>query len=234
MPRRRRPEREEAKRLYLDSKGEMKPKEIGEKLGIDSSRIMKWKSEDRWEAELHKKRRGGQPGNRNAKGNRGGKGGPAGNTNAETHGAYSVPRLEQWSEAERAEVDNLPCVFSPVAERQLKKLWAKQHDLERRIAALDRDEEGTLYLDRTMTMTLPGNQQMEYTFQSSRHSRRMALEAELNRVQGRIIKLLDSIRGREQEEKRLAFDREKFELEKQKASGVFETQEGDVEEIVEA
>lgn len=233
MPRRRRPEREEAKKLYLESKGSLKPKEIAERLGIDYGTVRKWKSADRWDQELKRKKKGGQPGNKNALGNRGGKGAPVGNGNAETHGAYSVPRMEQWSEEERAEVENLPCEFSPVAERELKKLWAKQHDLERRITALNQEEEGKLYLDRTMTMELPGDQKLEYTFHSSQHSRRMALEGELNRTQGRIIKLLDSIRGREQEEKRLAFDQEKFRLEQQKATGVFEAPE-EVEEVVEA
>ena len=40
-----------------------------------------------------KKKRGGQPGNKNAKGNRGGKGGPIENKNAEKHGLYSQTRL---------------------------------------------------------------------------------------------------------------------------------------------
>ena len=234
MPRRRKPERDKAKRLYLESRGKLSPKEIGKKLGLPAGRVRKWKCEDKWEEELHRKRKGGQPGNKNAKGNKGGTGAPSGNTNAETHGAYSVPRMEHWSEEERKEIETLPCQFQPVADRQLKKLWAKQHDLERRIAALGQEPEEKLYLDRVMTMEMPGGGDMRYVSESSQHSRRMALEGELNRVQGRINKLLDSIRGREQEEKRLAFDREKFEFEKQKVSGVFETPEdAGAEEIVE-
>ena len=38
---------------------------------------------------MEKRKRGGQPGNKNAKGNRGGKGGPIGNQHAAKHGLYS-------------------------------------------------------------------------------------------------------------------------------------------------
>lgn len=226
---------QEAKRLWLESSGKLSMKAIAGQLGIPAERVRRWKRLDRWEADLQKRSRGGQPGNQNAKGNRGGRGGPVGNRNGEIHGAYSVPRMEEWSEEERAEIENLPFAFCPLAKRQLKKLEAKQHDLERRIAELNQKSDGSLYLDRTMSMRVPGKDPMEYTFHSSQHSRRLALEGELNRVQGRIIKLLDSIRAREQEEKRLAFDREKLLLEREKASGVFETA-GDGEEdiIVEA
>lgn len=227
MAKARDPKRDEAWELFKKKKGKITPKEIAEKLGIDPKRVREWKCKDRWAERLPK--RGGQPGNKNAKGNSGGA--PKGNRNAETHGAYSIPRIESWAEDERERLENLPVQFDSLAESQLKALLAKQFDLEKRIAALSDDEgnqdgEGAadqepLYLDRIMTMMLPDGGEMKYRSESSAFSRRMTLEAELNRVQGRIQKMMDSIRTREETQQRFQFEREKFEFNKQKTLGEF-------------
>ena len=77
--------REKAKQLFLDSDGLMKNTEIAEALGIDSAKVRKWKCVDKWNDALENKpkKRGGQKGNKNAKGH----GAPVRNKNAETHGA---------------------------------------------------------------------------------------------------------------------------------------------------
>jgi hypothetical protein len=72
-----------------------------------------------------------------------------------------------------------------------------------------------------MTMTMPVGGKMEYRSESSTFSRRMILEAELNRVHGRVQKLIDSIRAREDQNARMNFEREKFEFSKQKTLGEF-------------
>ena len=96
MGRKRNPRRDEAFRLYVESEGQKKPVDIAEFLKIPSSRIRKWKVEDKWDEELQKppekrsvpKRRPGAPfGNKRAVGNKGGKGGPVGNKKAVGHGA---------------------------------------------------------------------------------------------------------------------------------------------------
>lgn len=76
--------REKAKQLFLDSDGLMKNTEIAEALGIDSAKVRKWKCVDKWNDALENKpkKRGGQKGNKNAKGH----GAPVRNKNAETHG----------------------------------------------------------------------------------------------------------------------------------------------------
>lgn len=50
----------------------------------------------------------------------------------------------------------------------------------------------------------------------------MKLEAELNKIHGRIIKLLDSIKGYEMESRRLRLEERKYNLAKQKLSGAFD------------
>ena len=52
MARVRSPARDEAKKLYLESNGEMKLVEIAAKLNILDSQVRKWKSQDKWEQEL--------------------------------------------------------------------------------------------------------------------------------------------------------------------------------------
>lgn len=52
MARVRSPVRDEAKKLYLESNGEMKLVDIATKLNILDSQVRKWKSQDKWEQEL--------------------------------------------------------------------------------------------------------------------------------------------------------------------------------------
>lgn len=225
MPKRR-PERDKARELFLERRGKVTPKELGEILGVQASLIRKWKSQEKWDELVKKRKRGGQPGNRNAKGNKGGA--PKGNRNAETHGAYSIPRISTWSEEEREILLSMGVSFDSLADSQLKRLLAKQHDLEKRISDLCREEQEEkerLYLDRVTVMELPGGGEMKYRSESTAFARRMTLEGELNKVHGRLQKLLDSIRAREDSAERMKFDRERFEFSKQKALGAFSVDE---------
>ncbi len=52
MPRQRSPSRDEAKRMYLDSKGKILLKDIAKVVGKRDSDIRKWKSLDKWDEEL--------------------------------------------------------------------------------------------------------------------------------------------------------------------------------------
>ncbi|WP_262119272.1 phage terminase small subunit [Bacillus subtilis] len=106
MPRPRDPRRDRAFRLWEESGGSKKLKDIAEQLGIPSSTIRKWKANDKWEEKIKGSallRRGAPKGNKNAIGNKGGraplgnknaignKGGaaPLRNQNAVTHGFFS-------------------------------------------------------------------------------------------------------------------------------------------------
>ena len=229
---------DKARELYLKSHGDLSPKEIAAKLGVSPEKVRRWKYRGKWEEELKKPRRGAPKGNHNAKGH----GAPKGNANAETHGAYSRPRIERLSPEQREEIEQLEAKFHENAVRQLRRLEIKRADLENRIADLqDRPEDVADLLDRSMKMKLSDGKEAEYSFRSTAFSRRMTLEAELNRTDGRIQKLLDSIRNQESEQRRLDLDRERLEFNKQKAAGIFNFDENgtvipddDGEEIVEA
>ena len=90
MPRARSPKRDEAYKIWLDSGGKKKLKDIASDLGVSETQIRKWKNLDQWngnvtnqsKGNVTKRKRGGQPGNHNATG-------PPGNKNAEKYGFFS-------------------------------------------------------------------------------------------------------------------------------------------------
>ncbi|GAA4827940.1 phage terminase small subunit [Paenibacillus vulneris] len=102
MARERSPARETAEKMYIDSGGSMKLRDIASELGLGDTQIRKWKSIDRWDDKLTgnvtvagnsnvtnpPKKRGAPLGSKNALGNRGGKGGPPKNSNAVKHGFF--------------------------------------------------------------------------------------------------------------------------------------------------
>ena len=93
MPRARSPKRDEAYQLWLASEGKKKLKDIAAELGVSETQIRKWKNQDKWngnvtnqvKGNVTKRKRGGQPGNKNAVGH----GAPRGNQNATKHGLFS-------------------------------------------------------------------------------------------------------------------------------------------------
>lgn len=211
--------RKKAYEIYRKSKGEIKAAAIAETLEVSPSTVRKWKSVDKWE-EKRRKRGGAPKGNKNAVGHKGG-GAPPGNRRAETHGAYATPRIEEWEPEQRQQIENLTTEFEENALRQFQSLGAKKLDLERRIAALDADDEETLYRDRQMIMQMPDGGEMVYDNFSTAFERRMKLEAELNRTDGRIQKLLDSFKTNAEFQTRMQFERERLEFYKAKAMGEF-------------
>lgn len=104
MPRPRDPRRDEAFRLWEESGGSKKLKDIAEELGITSSTIRKWKANDKWEEKIKGSapkpkgsallRRGAPKGNKNAKGNKGGRA-PFGNKNALGNKGGAAPLRNQ-------------------------------------------------------------------------------------------------------------------------------------------
>ena len=210
--------KERARELYLQKNGSITPSEIAKELGTTAEKVRKWKYCGKWDDELAAPGRGAPWGNQNAVGH----GAPKANLNAETHGAYTLPRLDLLDAETRQEIETLQESFAGNALRLLKRLEAKRADLERRIDALkEMDEEETELLDRTTITELPDGKKMKYINKSSPFSRRMTLEAELNRTDGRIIKLLDSIKSQEAEQKRIDLERERLEFNKQKIKGIF-------------
>lgn len=92
MPRTRSPKRDQAYKIWLDSDGSKKLKDIAAELEVSETQIRKWKNQDKWNSNVTnpnsnvtKRKHGGQPGNKNAVGH----GAPSKNKNAEKFGFFS-------------------------------------------------------------------------------------------------------------------------------------------------
>lgn len=224
MARRRNPNRDEAMKKYLESDGKISTNQLAEEAGVTASRIRKWKCEDKWTEVLteqrSKRKRGAQPGNKNAVGG----GAPFRNCNAETHGAYSTVYLDSLTPEERAYIETVAA--ASVKQNmlyELQQLIAKEIDLNSRINELSTAGDKALYIDKVIEMRDGKDKtNLKTLIQSSPFERKATLEDQLHKVRGRIIKLLDSLRAFEQEEQRMKLEEKKYVLQKQKITGEFD------------
>ncbi len=246
MARQQNENRVKAKQLFLDSEGLMTNPEIADTLGVKSEQIRKWKCIDKWKDELESRprKKGGQKGNHNAKGH----GAPPRNRNAETHGAYSTVYFDELSDEDKTLIESITLDSTENMLRELQTLVAKENDLKKRIAKLNTEDTGELYIDKVVEMRTPRKEQeqgdaygayapeeeenkvskvildtaMETTVKSSAFERSMKLEAELNKIHGRIIKLLDTIKSYELEQRRMSLEEKRYTLMKQKLCGAYD------------
>lgn len=128
MPRARDPNREKAFELYKQHNGNIDLVEIASQLSLSAGTIRGWKAKDKWELKLNgtlqkdtersKRKKGGQPCNKNATG-------PVGNKHAEKFGFFSKYLPEETKE-----------IFDAIAEADpLDLLW---HQIQIAYAAIIR------------------------------------------------------------------------------------------------
>lgn len=148
MPRTPSDKKTEAEKLF--NKG-MKLVDIAGKLGVPEGTIRSWKNRGKWEgksskknqrnvakdetsgnATLQKRKRGGQPSNKNAKGSKGGSA-PLRNKNAETHGAYSKIYWDSLYDEELDMIDNMEDAEEFQLIMQLQLFSVREHRLMKRI-----------------------------------------------------------------------------------------------------
>ncbi|WP_374019016.1 phage terminase small subunit [Paenibacillus thiaminolyticus] len=164
MARERSPQRDEARKMWLDSGGKMKLKDIAAALGLGETQVRKWKSVDRWADSLNSNvtnesnsnvtnrrrgpgapkgnknavgNRGGAPeGNQNAVGNKGGTGGPYGNKKAVTTGEYETIWMDALEEEEQALVEQVDTDPVQQADEAIKLLTIRERRMLKRIGRL--------------------------------------------------------------------------------------------------
>lgn len=264
MGRKRNPERDQSLRRYIESGGKMTLDELAAAAGVPKARISKWKSEDKWEEKLKEapKKRGGQPGNKNAGGRT-----PAkdGNKNAVTHGAYAKAGIEDIAPEEVEKIkqalqgDNIQRMQDELQSLLIRKSYLA--GLLKRYT--DPEAEGQYYVDKIVHMVVPkgieeqqqeqetgietglaqdpeagagGSSEklktaMKSIIKASAFDRAMKVEAELNRLHGRIIKQLDSMKSYEMEQQRLQLEERKYNLARQKLTGEIDIDD-ETEEII--
>ncbi|MET1990568.1 phage terminase small subunit [Enterococcus faecium] len=145
MARKRDPRRDEAKKIWLESNGEKQLKEIASELNVSNSQIRKWKSQDKWSAELKSNvtngksnvtNQGGAPiGNQNAKGNKGNSRAspPKRNKNALKTGEYETIFFDTLSDEEKDIYSSLDDDPSFVLSEEIRLLKIRQLRMMKRI-----------------------------------------------------------------------------------------------------
>jgi len=222
---------ERHKEAYQDWLNGMKRPDIAAKYNISPSTVKSWVTryfkspEDATDSKKVRK-----------------KGAPAGNRNAETHGAFSKIHLESLSENEREYIAGITLNARENMLRELQLLFAKEGDLKRKIKDYENADPAELYIEKvTETIIKRGgsenqaglNTAIKATIKSNRFDRIMRLELEYGKIHGRILKLIDSIRAYEGDGSRLDLDERKHTLTKQRLTGQYDI-EPDTSELVDA
>lgn len=228
--------RDTAKAEYIARKSrgeEVSLRELAQELGASYQTVRNWKAADQWDAALPKRKRGGQPGNRNSAGKRNAAGShpgaPAGNKNAEKDGAYSAVFFDMLTEEERELVAKTPLGSREALEHEMQILKFREHRIMTKIAEYEDAPEDALYLTSLLDMRLPAGrgkdkqdgavQNMGMYSKDSAFSRALKLQEALYKVQGRIAKIADSLRALEESQRRMELERERLELLRMRCTG---------------
>lgn len=210
MPRARSPNRELAFTLWIDSGGKRELKDIAAELGVSPEQVRKWKCADKWDAKTQKvtlpngkghvtkRKRGGQPGNKNATGNSGGA--PEGNVNAYKHGLYMGVYLDVLTEEERDLLDAIPQDEEELLKEQIALLSIRERRLLKTIKEYSERKVYVEYIDKQNSENKGATNGKVYSKFESKTVHTAATisvveraEAELTRVQGKKTKAIDSL-----------------------------------------
>ena len=242
--------RDTAKAEYIARKSrgeEVSLRELAQELGASYQTVRNWKTADRWDEAMPKRKRGGQPGNRNSAGKRNAEGShpgaPTGNKNAEKDGAYSAVFFDMLTEEERELVANTPLGSREALEHEMKILKFREHRIMAKIAEYEDAPEDALYLTSLLDMRLPAGrgkdkqdgavQNMGMYSKDSAFSRALKLQEALYKVQGRIAKIADSLRALEESQRRMELERERLELLRMRTTGAVDVPDPEDEEDTE-
>ena len=223
---RRSAERDTARAEYIErrSRGEeVNLAELADRLGVKRQTLRNWKSKEKWDEAVKqpKRKRGGQPGNKNSKGKKNAAGShpgaPTGNTNAEKDGAYSAVFLDALTDEEREIAEKAPLEVRAALEHEMKILKFRENKILSKIAEYEKAEEGAVYLS-AMT-EIRGKNDTTMRFSDSAFKRVQSLQEALYKVQGRIAKITDSLRGLDESAARLDLERQRLDILRMRASG---------------
>ena len=164
MPRRSE-KRDTAKAEYVKrrSRGEkINLREFADELGVKYNTLQNWKGLDQWEEAVTppKRKRGGQPGNRNSAGKKNAAGShpgaPLHNKNAEKDGAYSAVFFDTLSDEEKELIEQMPLGSKAALEHEMKILKFRENKILMKIAEYEDAPEDSLYVNSVLDMRKPG------------------------------------------------------------------------------
>ena len=230
--------RDTAKAEYVErrSRGEeVNLRELADRLGVNYKTLRDWKGKDKWDEAvrpLPKRKRGGQPGNKNSKGKKNAAGphpgAPPGNKNAEKDGAYSAVFLDMLTDQEREIVEKTPLEVRAALEHEMKILKFREHKILEKIAEYEKAEEDAVYL--SAVTEIRGKNDTTMRFSDSAFKRIQSLQEALYKVQGRIAKITDSLRAMEEHAERLVLEKQRLEILRMRASGSVDVPDADLDD----
>lgn len=227
MPRARSPNRDKAFQLWIESKGQKSLQDIAAELGVKPEQVRSWKHADKWDdrtkkvpapdgkGRIVKRKQGGQRGNRNAVGNTGGA--PLGNKNNFRHGAYerAMVGLMEADEVEIFQDGETGTSIEMELRQTLASLNAKEVRLMKHISRVHKAMDPKDFLVSSSEEHRAGDEMSfdsDSVFKVSPFEALTKLEAELDKVQGRKIKVLAQLDA-------IQVGREKLALEKKRLDG---------------
>ena len=230
--------RDTAKAAYIALKSEGKGvnlRELAEQQGVTYQLLRNWKAADKWDDAVpkRKRKRGGQPGNRNSAGHQNAAGShdgaPPGNKNAEKDGAYSAVLFDMLTEQEKAVADAAPTESREALIHEMRLLKVREHRIMSKIAEYEAEPEDTLHLSSVLDMREPAGrgdkkqdgarQQMGMYTKDSAFNRIMKLQEALYKVQGRIATITNSLRAMEETDRRIELEQERLAILRMRATG---------------
>jgi uncharacterized protein YjcR len=210
VPRARSPNRDKARELWLASGKKRLLKDIASELGVSESQVRKWKSQDGWEkvalpkeeekkkSNVTKRKRGGQPGNKNGVGH----GAPKGNKNNYKHGLYERIYWDTLNDEEMQMIQAMNYEEERLLQEQIALLTVRERRLLKTIAEY-KEKKGGLTLESVIQrkLEIDGNIiQDDYQTQTETTTRTISifeviqkLEAELTRVQAKKTRCIEAL-----------------------------------------
>ncbi|MCY9190089.1 phage terminase small subunit [Bacillus mojavensis] len=203
---------------YKDYVKGLKYKDLAEKYGVSVNTIKSWKQRHGWERKkgapseksVHTKK-GGQPGNKNALGNKGGAA-PAGNQNAVTHGFFSKFLPEETLEIMEEIQERSP---ADMIWDQIQIQYAAIIRAQRIMFVQDKDD-----LTKVLKKEKPGmfgdEREWEFQFAWDRHATFLNAQSRAMGELRSLIKQFDQL-AHEEDERRLKLEQMRLNIEKTKA-----------------
>lgn len=193
MPRARNPARDTAWEMWLASGKTAKLRDIAKELGVPEKTVSAWKSKDKWDKKNErstpngngstpngngstaKRKRGGQPGNKNAKG------GPPGNRHGVVTGAFETIFFDSLDDDERELLAAMHDDKRQTLQHQIDTLLIRQRRMLKRIVEL-RNGEAMVTRNQSVTSEPNGKKKPDGTEAMSLTSVRADKEANDDRI----------------------------------------------------
>lgn len=216
---------------YQDYLNGMKYKEIAEKYGVTINTVKSWKTRYKWsrdgvhtkEKSVHTKKKGGQPGNKNAKGH----GPPRNNQNAVTHGLFSkyIPKetlelmgmLEEKSPADLI-WDQIMIQYAAIIRAQKIMFVTGKDEMIKELKKEKTEVEVTGEKEDGEAITVPTYVEREYEFQFAwdRHATFLNAQSRAMSELRSLIKQFNEM-ATEDDERRLKLEHMQAQIDKTKA-----------------